>query len=65
MKMRQGSGAPTFCWHCNLQLQRAPGKGRGLFYFNLVEDKAGVQHRVHGDCTRLILNEGNVKLVKP
>ncbi len=47
-RMRQGSGAPTFCWQCNRQLQRAPGKGLGLFYFELVRDRAGVEHRVHG-----------------
>jgi len=49
MRMRQGSGAPSFCWMCNSQLQRAPGKGLGLFYFELVRDRAGVEHRVHGD----------------
>jgi len=47
-KMQTGSGAPSLCWVCLRQLQRAPGKGLGLFYFNLVVDKAGVEHRVHG-----------------
>jgi len=59
---RQGSGAPSFCWHCNRQLQRAPGKGLGLFYFHLVRDAAGVQHRVHGGCVEGSVADGN-KLV--
>jgi hypothetical protein len=49
---------------CLRQLQRAPGKGRGLFYFNLVRDKGGAEHRVHGDCTKQALDDGNV-LVRP
>ena len=63
-RMRQGSGAPSFCWHCNSQLQRAPGKGLGLFYFNLVRDRGGVYHRVHGGaCTEDAVKDGN-KLIK-
>lgn len=59
-RLRQGSGAPSLCWHCLRQLQRAPGKGLGLFYFNLVRDRVGVEHRVHGDpCTRLSIADGN------
>jgi hypothetical protein len=57
-RMRQGSGAPSLCWHCLRQLQRAPGRGMGLFYFNLVRDRGGAEHRVHGDCTRLALADG-------
>lgn len=64
MKIEQGAGAPTFCWHCNRQLQRAPGKGLGLFYFARVADKAGVPHRVHGDCIRPAVADG-AKLLKP
>lgn len=64
MKLRQGSGAPSFCWHCNRQLQRAPGKGLGLFYFNLVLGPDGNEHRVHGfPCTRDAIADG-AKLVK-
>jgi hypothetical protein len=64
MKQRQGSGAPTFCWHCTKQLQRAPGKGKGLFYFALVVDRAGVQHRVHGGpCLRGVTADGYTKAV--
>jgi hypothetical protein len=59
-RARQGSGAPTFCWHCNKQLQRAPGKGMGLFYFELVRDPDGVTHRVHHSlCLPLSVADGN------
>lgn len=57
-KMRKGSGSPKLCWMCGKQLQRAPGKGLGLFYFNLVADRAGVEHRVHGDCTSHAIGDG-------
>lgn len=60
-KMQKGSGAPTFCWRCNRQLQRAPGKGLGLFYFNLVLGD-GVPRRVHGDCTQQAVVDGAKKL---
>jgi hypothetical protein len=57
MKLRKGGGAPTFCWMCGKQLQRAPG--RGLFYFNLVRDPDAREHRVHGDCTQPAVDAGN------
>lgn len=61
--MRQGSGAPTFCWQCGRQLQRAPGKGKGLFFFELVRDRAGVEHRVHGTpCLKSAVADGNVHI---
>lgn len=64
-KMQQGSGAPKLCWVCGRQLQRAPGKGLGLFYFNEVMDKAAVVHRVHGEgCTRSAIEDG-CKVVAP
>jgi len=64
MKIRQGSGAPSFCWHCNRQLMRAPGKGLGLFYFNLVLGDDGHEHRIHGgECTRQATSDG-AKLIK-
>ena len=54
-----GSGAPSFCWHCNKQLHRAPGKGLGLFFFNLVRGPDGHEHRVHGSpCTRQAIKDG-------
>lgn len=53
-----GSGSPSFCWHCNKQLHRAPGKGQGLFFFNLVRGPDGIEHRVHGDCTRQAIEDG-------
>lgn len=60
-RMRQGSGAPSLCWMCLRQLQRAPGEGLGLFYFNLVRDRAGVEHRVHGEpCTADAVKDGNI-----
>lgn len=49
---------PSFCWHCGLQLHRAPGKGKGLFFFRLVLGSDGHQHRVHGDCERPALSDG-------
>lgn len=58
-KMRTGSGAPSICWVCGKQLQRAKGKGLGLFYFNLVRDRANVEHRVHGSpCTQMAIDDG-------
>lgn len=63
-KLRQGSGAPSFCWHCNKQLQRAPGKGLGLFYFELVRSRDGEEHRVHGDCAKPATADGENVIVK-
>lgn len=57
-RMRKGSGAPKICWVCGRHLQWAAGKGQGLVYFNLVVDRDGVGHRVHGDCTRSALEDG-------
>ena len=69
MRARQGSGAPTFCWHCNKQLQRAPGKGLGLFYFELVRDPKDpmeTEHRVHStDCLQAAKHEGLVHVKQP
>ncbi len=61
-RLRQGGGAPSFCWHCMKQLHRAPGRGQGLFFFAIVRDRDGVEHRVHGDCVRLAQEDG-AKLV--
>lgn len=59
-RMRQGSGAPSMCWVCMRQLMRAPGKGLGLFYFELVRDPSGVEHRVHGfPCLKEAIADGN------
>lgn len=63
-RMQTGSGSPSFCWHCGRQLQRAPGKGLGLFYFNIVRDGGGIEHRVHGDCTKPAIDDG-AKVVMP
>lgn len=62
-RMRTGAGAPSFCWHCNRQLQRAPGKREGRFYFHLVRDPLNHEHRVHGDCLALAQADG-AKLVE-
>lgn len=62
-KMMTGSGAPSLCWHCLKQLQRAPGRGLGLFYFHLVIGADGNRHRVHGDCLRPALDDG-AKLIQ-
>jgi len=59
-KARQGSGFPSFCWVCRRQLMRAPGKGKGLFYFEIVQDPAGVEHRVHQSiCLTEAIEDGN------
>lgn len=59
-RMRQGPGAPSFCWLCMRQLQRAPGKGLGLFYFHLVADQDGIEHRVHGSqCLQQAIEDGH------
>lgn len=60
----QGSGPPNFCWHCSKQLQRAKGRGLGLFYFKIVVDQSGVEHRVHADCVEKAATDG-VKEKKP
>lgn len=60
MKARQGSGAPSFCWECNKQLMRAPGKGLGLFYFELVKGPDGHEHRVHqAPCLKMAIANGS------
>lgn len=56
--LRKGAGAPSFCWQCNLQLHRAPGRGLGLFYFAIVRGPDGFEHRVHGDCLQQAVNDG-------
>lgn len=62
-RLEQGSGPPSFCWHCSKQLMRARGIGLGLFYFRTVVDQDGVKHRVHGDCLSEAVGNG-VKEVK-
>jgi hypothetical protein len=65
VKARQGTKeeGPTFCWHCNRQLHRAPGRGLGLFYFQLVRDRVGVDHRVHDACVKHATVDGDTTLV--
>jgi hypothetical protein len=50
LKIRKAGGHPTFCWVCNRNLRRAPGRTLGLFHFVLVRDPGGAEHRVHGTC---------------
>ena len=58
-RARIGSGAPSFCWECRKQLMRAPGKGLGLFYFELVKGPDGNEHRVHQSiCLREAIDGG-------
>lgn len=64
MKCFKGDGAPSFCWQCNRQLYRAPGKGLGLFYYALVVDRDGKEHRVHGDCVPEATQDPGVKQLK-
>lgn len=59
-KARKGAGGPSFCWVCTKQLQRATGKGLGLFYFELVRDPVGADHRVHQTgCLAEAVSDGN------
>lgn len=62
-KSETGAGAPSFCWVCFKQLQRAPGKGKGLFFFLRVVGADGEQHRIHGDCLADAKAEG-AKLIQ-
>ena len=59
-RMLQGNGPPSFCYHCGKQLQRAKGKGLGLFYFNHVQIKGNDKpSRVHGfPCTGFAIENG-------
>lgn len=49
---------PSFCWHCNRQLQlvskdKVP-EGRGpWYYFETFLGEGGNEHRVHGSCLEL------------
>jgi len=59
-KARIAPGPPSLCWHCLRQLQRAPGKGLNLFYFEIVRDRDGVEHRVHqSPCLAESVADGN------
>lgn len=57
-RLLKQAGAPSFCWQCWSQLQRAPGKGLGLFFFALVQDPTGAVRRVHGDCVKPAVTDG-------
>lgn len=60
-RMLQGTGGPSFCWICDKQLQRAPGKGRNLFYFWLITDKRDpdqLKRRIHGGCMDEAIKQG-------
>lgn len=48
------TGGVPFCWHCGKQLMRK----KDSFYFALVVDPAGHEHRVHKGCLRLVLGDG-------
>lgn len=61
VRLQTASGV-SFCWHCNRQLQRAPGKGLGLFYFAAVRAPDGHIRRVHGDCLSGAVADGAKKV---
>lgn len=50
--LRRGTDkdGPTFCWHCNKQLQRVGGVTGHYFFLLIEEKKAGTRHRIHGGC---------------
>lgn len=52
------TGGVPFCWHCSKQLQRK----KGGFYFVLVTDPIGNEHRVHQDCLEFVLGDGVKKV---
>lgn len=58
MRCQQGYGGPTFCWHCNRQLQRVEGE-KYKFYYVTVEDPIGHTHRIHMDCLEESVAAGN------
>ena len=62
MKPLIANGSPTFCWYCNKQLRKAPGKGLGLKYFVLVTDQLGLDHRIHGQCAEATLADPGIKM---
>jgi hypothetical protein len=61
MKTRTGTAkeGPTFCWQCDKKLRSAPGKGEGLYFFDLVLGDDGHQHRVHGRCVKRAEDDGH------
>lgn len=63
MKARQVTGSPRFCWVCSKKLLNAPGKGKGLYYCQIVHAKDGHDHRVHSDCVKFAVADG-AKLIK-
>lgn len=48
------TGGVPFCWHCSRQLMRK----KGGFYFALVVDRDGIEHRVHKDCVADVIGDG-------
>ncbi len=52
----------TVCWNCLKHLMWAKGGG---VKFALVVDRAGVEHRVHGQCVRMATEGGEAREVKP
>lgn len=57
-KTQTGSGAPSFCWHCNKQLVRV----RGGFIFSLIRDPDGHELRVHKQCQDDAAGHGYTKV---
>lgn len=53
------TGGIPFCWHCSKQLMRK----KGGFYYALVEDQDGIQHRVHKDCVDDAIGFGIKKVI--
>lgn len=48
------TGGVPFCWHCGKQLMRK----KGGFFFELVADQIGNEHRVHKDCLPSVVGDG-------
>jgi len=61
MKHRQfKTGGVSQCWHCSRQLVRI----KGGFRYAEVQDPIGNRMRVHKDCVRLAVADGDVRAVE-
>jgi hypothetical protein len=59
-KALQGVGPPSFCWYCHKNFMHVKG-WRGPYFYALVVDSAGVEHRVHSACVRHAVDDGSAK----
>lgn len=60
--IRQGDGAPTFCWHCHAPLATVKDRP-SLFRLVLVRDELEHEHRIHGQCLKDVRQDHKVTVV--